>query len=77
MFQVLWTAKLNDGTVGKVLDENRNITLYEDYADGQTRSVSVPIDSVETKFSAHDGTASVIGQYQRATTTNQATEKNP
>jgi hypothetical protein len=50
MFEVLRKAKQNDGRVGKdktVLDENRRITFYEDYADGQTRSVSIPIDSVK------------------------------
>jgi hypothetical protein len=34
MFDVLWKAKQNDGRVGKdktILDENRNITFYEDY----------------------------------------------
>jgi hypothetical protein len=72
MFEVLWTVKHNDGRVGKdktILDEKRNITFYEDYADGPNHSVSVPIDSV----SAHDCTA----RYQRATTTKQATKKNP
>ena len=50
VFEVLRVVKRNDGRVGAdktVLDENRHITFYEDYVDGQTRSVSVPIDSVK------------------------------
>ncbi|MFY9871626.1 MAG: hypothetical protein WAK17_18070 [Candidatus Nitrosopolaris sp.] len=49
-----FSGRLNKTTgVGKdktILDENRNITFFEDYADGQsikTRSVSFPIDSVK------------------------------
>jgi hypothetical protein len=50
---VLRIAKQNDGRIGKdktISDENRHITFYEDYADGQstkTRSVSIPIDGVK------------------------------
>jgi hypothetical protein len=50
IFEVLRIAKQNDGRIGKdatILDENRHITFYEDYANGQTRSVSIPIDSVK------------------------------
>lgn len=52
MFEVLWKAKQNNGSRQDktILDENRNITFFEDYADGQsikTRSVSFPIDSVK------------------------------
>lgn len=49
IFEVLRIAKQNDGRIGKdaILDENRHITFYEDYANGQTRSVSIPIDNVK------------------------------
>jgi hypothetical protein len=51
MFRVLWRAKHNDGRAVKdrtILDENRYITFYEGYADGQstkTWSISIPIKS--------------------------------
>jgi integrase len=81
MFEVLWTAKLNDGRVGKdrtILDENRHITFYEDYADGQTRSVSVPIDSVkvDSTFPAHKDTTKIIRQISKDAA-KQARKKNP
>jgi hypothetical protein len=50
MFEVLRIAKQNDGRIGKdrtMLDEDRNISFYEDYEGGQTRVVKVPIDGVQ------------------------------
>ena len=47
---MLRIAKHNDGRIGTdatMLDENRHITFYEDFADGQTRGVSIPIDSIK------------------------------
>jgi integrase len=49
-FEVLRIAKQNDGRIGKdrtMLDENRNISFCEDYEDGRTRVVKIPIDSVQ------------------------------
>jgi integrase len=66
IFEVLRVVKRNGGRVGTdktVLDENRNITFYQDYENAhglhQTVGVKIPIDAVEveefqsTKPSAH------------------------
>ena len=50
IFEVLRIAKQNDGRIGKdrtMLDEDRNISFCEDYEDGGTRVVKIPIDSVQ------------------------------
>ena len=54
VFEVLRIVKRNDGRVGTdktVLDENRNITFYQDYENAhglrQTIGVKIPIDAVE------------------------------
>jgi hypothetical protein len=44
LFEVLWKAKQNDDRVGNektILDENRHITFYEDYTDGQSPTCGV------------------------------------
>jgi hypothetical protein len=89
IFEAIWKAKQNDGRVGKdknktILDENRNITFYEDYTgDGgqstKTRSVSVPIDSVEIdsfQATAHEDSTNFIRQVSKDVH-KQATKKNP
>lgn len=50
IFEVLKIAKQNDGRIGKnntMLDEDRNISFCEDYEDGITRVVKIPIDRVQ------------------------------
>jgi hypothetical protein len=56
IFEVLRVVKRNDGRVGTdktVLDENRNITFYQDYENAQglrqTVGVKIPIDAVEVE----------------------------
>ena len=56
VFEVLKVIKRNGGRVGKdktVLDENRNITFYQDYENArslrQTVGVKIPIDAVEVE----------------------------
>lgn len=56
VFEVLRVVKRNDGRVGTdktVLDENRNITFYQDYENAhglrQTVGVKIPIDAVEVE----------------------------
>ena len=52
VFEVLKVVKRNGGRVGKyktVLDENRNITFYQDYENArgrQTVGVKIPIGAV-------------------------------
>jgi hypothetical protein len=77
LFEVLLKAKQNDGRVGNektILDENRHITFYEDYADGQTRSVE--IDSTIAQVHAHEDTTNFIRQVSNDLA-KQATKKNP
>jgi hypothetical protein len=56
IFEVLRVVKRNGGRVGTdktVLDENRNITFYQDYENAhglrQTVGVKIPIDAVEVE----------------------------
>jgi hypothetical protein len=56
VFEVLKVVKRNGGRVGKdktVLDENRNITFYQDYENArglrQTVGVEILIDAVEVE----------------------------
>jgi integrase len=50
VLEVLKIAKSKNGMIGKnrtMLDEDRNISFCEDYEDGQTRVVKIPIDRVQ------------------------------
>jgi len=56
IFEVLRVVKRNGGRVGTdktVLDENRNITFYQDYENAyglhETVGVKIPIDEVEVE----------------------------
>ena len=56
VFEVLKVVKRNGGRVDKdkiVLDENRNITFYQDYENAcglrQTVGVKIPIDAIEVE----------------------------
>jgi hypothetical protein len=58
VFEVLRIVKRNGGKVGMnktVLDENRNITFYQNYENAQglrqTVGVKIPIDAVEVEES--------------------------
>jgi hypothetical protein len=50
VLEVLKIAKSKNGMIGKnrtMLDEDRNISFCEDYEDGRTRVVKIPIDGVQ------------------------------
>ena len=50
VLEVLKIAKSKNGTIGKdrtMLDEDQNISFCEDYEDGRTRVVKIPIDSMQ------------------------------
>jgi hypothetical protein len=50
IFEILKIAKRNDGRIGKdrtMLDEKRRISFCQDYENGLTSSVKIPMDVVE------------------------------